>query len=1295
MVPIMTDPNVTTAQNQEHSYAPRPIEARRGGSRHSTVSSPQIFDSRNRREVMDNCDPCCILISNLNRKTVAGSLHDFFSRFGDVDRIEIDLDIAQVPKGSAIVLFSAPPADISFVFDEHRMIDGSRVRMQFAPKGFADTHQWRETRPQSDSYKIQVAQLSLGIMEGPKSFMSMWSISENIQLSFDYDTRYIAVFFDHLDGKYRMGFSFEELREMIQVERDKQAVHLTMTLRYPGRVWQRRKTIQTPCDRTVDRDVRSSTRQTWVRVTDIPLNKTAEKELSMASDKKRVPMLPVAPLHRVDMGRWLTLRATIHPLEKYGRLLYMMLTKASEYNLVPHDFHQVGEPILRVFSGSSINTLRDHIYRAKTISNYNVLYILECALSNHCIEEVNLDDDFYSMINALNPDVASDLLNILFEKKTRIWEPTEFIINAFKRKPSKIGCQLVIPEHCVPIRKIMISPTSMYFQPPTIELTNRVVRQFHEYSDRFLRVQFVDDGLRRIQPSFSEDNNDAIYNRIFKVLHNGIQVGPRRYEFLAFSSSQLREHGCWFFAPTESLSVKEIRNWMGDFSDIKTIAKNATRMGQCFTTTIPTLHLDEKQVEVIDDIENNGYVFSDGVGKISPGLARDVAQLLKVDYTPSAFQFRLGGAKGVLSISNYLNGKMVQLRPSQIKFQSRQTMLEIVRVSRYLPAYLNRQAIILLSSRGIKDMVFMQKTNSMIETLNLMLSNSATAIKLIMQNADEFGTAREMVDIISQGFLERRDPYITNLIKIFRVNRLNDLKEKTRIHVPNGALLLGILDETNTLEEDEIFCQVSEFLPNSTYVKRNVVVGECVIFRNPCLYPGDIRVVKAVDTPKLRHLYDVIVFSAKGHRDLPSMLSGGDLDGDDYTLIWDPALIPTKENYSPMNYKSAHLVEVDKVKISHIQKFFVNYINNDNLGQIANAHLAIADMSPMGVLDGRCLRLAQLHSQAVDFSKTGRPAVFDQDLSARVFPDFMEKKNKPSYKSEKVLGRIFRSIEPDVYENYQDKLLKLSDTTYDVRLWMPDMAQFILEARALRDQYSRDILSLMNQYGISTEIELLSGYVIERTKKNSVHKSTYEVNKQMMRSVSRLREYYRKELEKDFVCNGIQKRDASKQTLLETKAAAWYYVTYHPEERKRARSDDDDLVSFPWTGYTYLCELARRNNHRQVTPVMYQPIDDVEINSFRMLHITLEDGGDENEDYYDEDDEGSGFNVNEEEDINIDVDYQPPVIDIKLSSLTKSISTSSDHAQQASPKIPPSITQDYVVVGSGQTDEELIRELIS
>jgi hypothetical protein len=99
--------------------------------------------------------------------------------------------------------------------------------------------------------------------------------------------------------------------------------------------------------------------------------------------------------------------------------------------------------------------------------------------------------------------------------------------------------------------------------------------------------------------------------------------------------------------------------------------------------------------------------------------------------------------------------------------------------------------------------------------------------------------------------------------------------------LPKGAYLLGVMDELGVLEEGEVFVQIND---TSLGGKRHQIVeGEVVVFRNPCFHPGDVRVVTAVNRPELHYLEDVVVFSSKGDRDIPSMCSGGDLDGDDYT----------------------------------------------------------------------------------------------------------------------------------------------------------------------------------------------------------------------------------------------------------------------------------------------------------------------------------------------------------------------------------------------------------------------------
>ena len=51
--------------------------------------------------------------------------------------------------------------------------------------------------------------------------------------------------------------------------------------------------------------------------------------------------------------------------------------------------------------------------------------------------------------------------------------------------------------------------------------------------------------------------------------------------------------------------------------------------------------------------------------------------------------------------------------------------------------------------------------------------------------------------------------------------------------------------------------------------------------------------------------------------------------------------------------------------------FFLHFMENDNLGMIATLHQILADQSPFGTFDPQCVRLAALHSTAVDYSKTG------------------------------------------------------------------------------------------------------------------------------------------------------------------------------------------------------------------------------------------------------------------------------------------------------------------------------------
>ena len=65
------------------------------------------------------------------------------------------------------------------------------------------------------------------------------------------------------------------------------------------------------------------------------------------------------------------------------------------------------------------------------------------------------------------------------------------------------------------------------------------------------------------------------------ILSNGVATCDRRYDFLAFSSSQLREHSCWMFAKCDDTFTADlIRLSMGNFTGVHPVAKYAARVSE-------------------------------------------------------------------------------------------------------------------------------------------------------------------------------------------------------------------------------------------------------------------------------------------------------------------------------------------------------------------------------------------------------------------------------------------------------------------------------------------------------------------------------------------------------------------------------------------------------------------------------------------------------------------------------------------------------------------------------------------
>ena len=89
-----------------------------------------------------------------------------------------------------------------------------------------------------------------------------------------------------------------------------------------------------------------------------------------------------------------------------------------------------------------------------------------------------------------------------------------------------------------------------------------------------------------------------------------------------------------------------------------------------------------------------------------------------------------------------------------------------------------------------------------------------------------------------------------------------------------------------------------------------ILQGKVIVAKNPCLHPGDIRVLHVVDVPTLHHMMDCLVFPQKEEKPHPNECSGSDLDGDLYFISWDELLIPPEQD-PPMDYVGRPPVKLD------------------------------------------------------------------------------------------------------------------------------------------------------------------------------------------------------------------------------------------------------------------------------------------------------------------------------------------------------------------------------------------------
>ncbi|CAN6478993.1 unnamed protein product [Victoria cruziana] len=313
------------------------------------------------------------------------------------------------------------------------------------------------------------------------------------------------------------------------------------------------------------------------------------------------------------------------------------------------------------------------------------------------------------------------------------------------------------------------------------------------------------------------------------------------------------------------------------------------------------------------------------------------------------------------------------------------------------------------------------------------------------------------------------------------------------------------------------------------------------------------------------------VFPQKGTRPHPNECSGSDLDGDVYFVCWDHELIPPTQT-SPMDYDPAPPKDLDRdVLIKDVQEYFANYMINDSLGIISNAHTVFADREPMKAFSPPCIELAKLFSVAVDFPKTGVPAVIPSHLRVGEYPDFMEKPDKPSYVSRGIIGKLFRAVMGRSQVDYVTSFTKsVAEEAYDPDLEVDGYEDHLDDAYYHKSEYDLKLWNLMQHYGFKTEAEIMSGSVMFLSGSFKRNRDS-EAIIMAVRSLKReARAWFAKRSSRSERYGDGYEDDP------DAKASAWYHVTYHPDYwGAYSEEKQPHFISFPWSVYDKLITIKR------------------------------------------------------------------------------------------------------------------------
>jgi hypothetical protein len=417
------------------------------------------------------------------------------------------------------------------------------------------------------------------------------------------------------------------------------------------------------------------------------------------------------------------------------------------------------------------------------------------------------------------------------------------------------------------VNRVVVTPSASRFTAPVPIKTNRLLRKFKE--SVFLYMNFRDDDGDRIF------DNNVFQDRFRNIIEHGIPIlGEWRCMFLLCSASQLRERNGIGIIAKSSRDCDEIREalWPG-YESANSYAKQMSRLGLYCSSDSPTFDDSEFNLSQVDDwfidpAKRRG-ILTDGAGFISETLMNDIKSKfpLLVSRDSCALQIRHRGYKGVLCVTTKPSDRCIVYRNSMKKFESVHSTLCVTKACGYVPLKLNREILNLLFSLGGEGVAggdwsplnhVRNLQNRALQALASSLTDQKSAVQTLADVYLPGGNAIPLA-IFDAGVNILTEPFWAIVLRVAYHSAIRAIRAKSHIPIDGGCRVTGIPDSCNVLNDGEVFLRVKR--PMDSIAR--VITGPVLICRNPCLDPGDIRKVIAVDIPDLYMYENLIVLPAQ------------------------------------------------------------------------------------------------------------------------------------------------------------------------------------------------------------------------------------------------------------------------------------------------------------------------------------------------------------------------------------------------------------------------------------------------